>query len=57
MSKQKLVSIGDIDVYVPQEKMFDVVTLKTDLRPVIKALERIRDGKRAPGRPKKVADA
>lgn len=52
--KVTLIEIGGIAVSVPQEKLFDIVTLRTDLRPVIRALERIRDGKRHPGRPRKV---
>lgn len=53
MTSVQIMNIGGITVSVPEEKLYDVATLEADLRPVIRALERIRDGKRHPGRPKK----
>jgi len=37
--------------------LFEVATLEVDIRQAIKTLERIRDGKRHPGRPKKPVES
>lgn len=48
------IKIGKISISFPEDMMFDIATLEVDLRSALRNLERIRDGKRHPGRPKKV---
>lgn len=49
-----IVRIGKFGLVIPDEEMFKVATLQTDLRPALRALRRIEAGKRHPGRPRKV---
>lgn len=48
MSKEtQVIMFGEFGIVIPIEKMFDVVTLKIDLRPTVRALQEATTGKRA----------